>query len=133
IPIGHQAAFSGVLDLLNMKVYKGKDRGQEIEEVPTGYAEVANQMREQAMDAAAEGDDDLAMKYLEGELLTTEEIEHGLLLGIETGKVCPVMVGSAASGIGVQTLLDRICAELPSPADMPKEVDGKKLMPEPNG
>lgn len=133
IPIGHQAAFSGVLDLLNMKVYKGKDRGQEIEEVPTGYAEQASLMRDKAMDAAAEGDDELALKYLEGQELTTEEIEHGLLVGIETGKVVPVMVGSAASGIGVQTLLDRICAELPSPVDMPKEFDGKKLMPDPAG
>lgn len=133
IPIGHQAAFSGVLDLLNMKVYKGKDRGQEIEDVPTGYAEEAARLRDKAMDAAAEGDDDLALKYLEGDQLTTEEIEHGLLVGIETGKVVPVMVGSAASGIGVQTLLDRIVAELPSPQDMPKEFDGKKMMPDPNG
>jgi elongation factor G len=133
IPIGHQAAFSGVLDLLNMKVYKGKDRGVEIEEVPTGYAEELARLRDKAMDAAAEGDDELAMKYLEGQELTTEEIEHGLLVGIEAGKVVPVMVGSAASGIGVQTLLDRICAELPSPVDMPKEFDGKKIAPEPNG
>lgn len=133
IPIGHQAAFSGVLDLLNMKVYKGKDRGVEIEEVPTGYADTLAKMREQAMDAAAEGDDDLALKYLEGQELTTEEIEHGLLLGIETGKVCPVMVGSAQSGIGVQTLLDRICAELPSPVDMPKDIDGKKFTSDPAG
>ncbi|HEY0866366.1 MAG TPA: elongation factor G, partial [Fimbriimonas sp.] len=124
IPIGHQAAFSGVLDLLNMKVYKGKDRGEEIEEVPTGYAEEAESLHEQLMDAAAEGDDDLALKYLEGEALTPEEIEHGLLLGIETGKVIPVIIGSAASGIGVHTLLDRICGELPSPVDMPKEFEG---------
>jgi elongation factor G len=57
IPIGHQAAFSGVLDLLNMKVYKGKDRGVEIEDVPTGYAPEAEERREKMMDAAAEGDD----------------------------------------------------------------------------
>lgn len=133
IPIGHQAAFSGVLDLLNMKVYKGKDRGVEIEEIPTGYAEEANRLRDKAMDAAAEGDDELAMKYLDGTPLTTDEIEHGLLLGIETGKVVPVMVGSAMSGIGVQTLLDRIIAELPSPAEMPKEFDGKKMLPDPKG
>jgi elongation factor G len=122
IPIGHQAAFSGVLDLLNMKVYKGKDRGQEIEEVPSGYTEEAAERREKMMDAAAEGDDDLAMKYLEGESLSEEEIEHGLLVGIETGRVIPVLVGSAMSGIGVATLLDRICGELPSPIDLPKRV-----------
>ena len=76
IPIGHQAAFSGVLDLLNMKVYKGKDRGTEIEEVPTGYTEEAAERREKIMDAAAEGDDALAMKYLEGETLTEDEIDQ---------------------------------------------------------
>lgn len=122
IPIGHQAAFSGVLDLLNMKVYKGKDRGVEIEEVPSGYTEEADERREKMMDAAAEGDDGLAMKYLEGEELTQEEIEHGLLVGIENGRVVPVLVGSAMSGIGVATLLDRICGELPSPVDVPKRI-----------
>jgi elongation factor G len=133
IPIGHQAAFSGVLDLLNMKVYKGKDRGVEVEDVPTGYTEEAAERRDKMMDAAAEGDDDLAMKYLEGEQLTEDEIEHGLLVGVETGKVVPVLLGSASSGIGVATLLDRIIHELPSPVDMPKSFDGKELKPDPNG
>ncbi len=133
IPIGHQAAFSGVLDLLNMKVYKGKDRGQEVEDVPSGYTEEAAERREKMMDAAAEGDDDLAMKYLEGAQLTNEEIEHGLLMGIDSGKVVPILLGSAASGIGVATLLDRIVGELPSPVDIPRENDGKKLEPDPAG
>jgi elongation factor G len=133
IPIGHQAAFSGVLDLLNMKVYKGKDRGVEVEDVPTGYTEEAAERRDKMMDAAAEGDDDLAMKYLEGEQLTEDEIEHGLLVGVETGKVVPVLLGSASSGIGVATLLDRIIHELPSPVDMPKSIDGKELKPDANG
>lgn len=127
IPIGHQAAFSGVLDLLNNKVYKGKDRGVEIEEVPTGYSEEAAERREKMMDAAAEGDDDLAIKYLDGEQLTEEEIEHGLLVGIEQSRVVPVLVGSALSGIGVATLLDRIIGELPSPVDAPKTVSGRSI------
>lgn len=130
IPIGHQAAFSGVLDLLAMKVYKGKDRGEIIEDVPSGYSDDAAALREQMMDSAAEGDDDLAMKYLEGEALTAEEIEHGLLVGVETGKVVPVLLGSAASGIGVATLLDRIIAEMPSPAEMPKKFDEKVMTPD---
>jgi elongation factor G len=133
IPIGHQAAFAGVLDLLSMKVYKGKDRGEEIEEVPTGYADEAAAMREQIMDAAAEGDDELAMKYLEGEQLTPDEIEHGLMVGTETGKVVPVLLGSAASGIGVATLLDRIIGELPSPADLPKPIDGQEFKADASG
>lgn len=131
IPIGHQAAFSGVLDLLNMKVYKGKGRGVEIEEVPTGYTEEAAQRRDKMMDSAAEGDDDLALKYLEGESLTEEEIEHGMLIGIETGRVVPVLLGSALTGIGVATLLDRIVGELPSPLDFPRIVNDKPLLQEP--
>lgn len=133
IPIGHQAAFSGVLDLLNMKVYKGKDRGVEIEDVPSGYADEAAERREKMMDAAAEGDDELAMKYLEGEELNPLEIEHGLLVGTENGRVVPVLLGSAASGIGVATLLDRIIGELPSPKDKPKMFDGNELKPDPDG
>lgn len=133
IPIGHQAAFSGVLDLLNMKVYKGKDRGEVIEDVPAGHAAQAAALREEMMDSAAEGDDDLAMKYLEGEQLTTEEIEHGLMVGTETGKVVPILMGSAASGIGVATLLDRIVGELPSPADLPKKIDGHEFKADPSG
>ncbi len=133
IPIGHQAAFSGVLDLLNMKVYKGKDRGTEIEDVPAGYADEAAERRDKMMDAAAEGDDDLAMKYLDGQTLTEEEIEHGLLVGVETGRVVPVLLGSAASGIGVATLMDRIIHELPSPTEMPKTIDDKVLKPAADG
>ena len=133
IPIGHQAAFSGVLDLLNMKVYKGKDRGQQVEDVPSGYAEEVATRREKMMDAAAEGDDDLMLKYLEGEPLSAEEIVHGLLVGVGAGRVVPVLMGSAMSGIGVATLLDHIVGELPSPVDMPKQHDGKPLTPVGNG
>lgn len=131
IPIGHQAAFAGILDLLAMKVYKGKDRGEIIEEIPAGYQGDAEAMRDQMMDAAAEGDDDLAMKYLEGEQLTEDEIEHGLLVGVEKGRVIPVLLGSALSGIGVAPLLDRIIHELPSPAELPKTIGDKEFKPDP--
>jgi elongation factor G len=133
IPIGQQSTFSGILDLLNMKVYKGKDRGTEIEEVPSSLKDEAERLRDKMMDSAAEGDDDLAMKYLEGEALTEDEIEHGLLVGIENGKVIPVLVGSAMSGIGVATLLDRIIHELPSPVDMPRELTHHHLEANPSG
>ncbi|HEY3779715.1 MAG TPA: elongation factor G [Fimbriimonadaceae bacterium] len=133
IPIGHQAAFSGVLDLLNMKVYKGKDRGEEIDEVPTGYAEEAAERRDKMMDAAAEGDDELALKYLDGEQLNPLEIEHGLLVGTENGRVVPVLLGSAHSGIGVATLLDRIVGELPSPKDVPKVIGDKEFKADADG
>ncbi|MBS1721456.1 MAG: elongation factor G [Armatimonadetes bacterium] len=134
IPIGHQAAFSGVLDLVAMKVYKGKDRGEVIEDVPAGHNDDAQRLREKMMDAAAEGDDSLMEKYLGGEELTEEEVEHGLMEGTLNGKVIPVLLGSAASGIGVATLLDRIVGELPSPVYHPfTTADGKKLEEDPNG
>lgn len=134
LPIGHQAAFSGVLDLISMKVYKGKDRGEEMEDVPAGHVDDANKLREKMMDAAAEGDDSLMEKYLGGEELTGEEVEHGLMEGTLHGKVIPVLLGSAQSGIGVATLLDRIVGELPSPLTHPFTTsDGKKMEEDPNG
>lgn len=134
IPIGHQAAFSGVLDLINMKVYKGKDRGEEIEDVPAGYMDEANRLHEKIMDSAAEGDDALMEKYLGGEELTPDEVEHGLMVGTKEGKIVPVLLGSASSGIGVATMLDRIVGELPSPVYHPfTTVDGKKMDEDPNG
>lgn len=133
IPIGSQANFSGVLDLVQMKVYKGKDRGEIIEEIPDEYREEANERHEKMMDAAAEGDDELAMKYLDGQELTPEEVEHGILEGSRKGKVVPVMLGSAGSGIGIAPLLDHIIGELPSPLYRPLEVDGKHFEEDPNG
>lgn len=133
IPIGEKASFSGVLDLLNMKVYKGKDRGEEIEDIPAEYMAEAAERREKMMDAAAEGDDALAEKYLSGEELTPEEVEHGLLVGTETGRVVPVLVGSAMSGIGVKTVLDRIIGELPAPTEMPRVFEDVELKCDPEG
>lgn len=133
IPIGHQAAFSGVLDLVQMKVYKGQDRGEIIEDIPAGYKAEAEERHEKMMDAAAEGDDELAMKYLDGQQLTEAEVEHGLLEGTRKGSVVPVLLGSAASGIGVATLMDRIIGELPSPVYKPLDIDGQHFEEDPNG
>lgn len=118
IPIGRHSAFSGILDLINMRVYKGKDRGVEVEEVPASLTAEAEVRREKMMDAAVEGDDTLALKYLEGGSLSTEEIERGLHIGTDAGRVVPVLFGSAESGLGVATLLDRIVSELPNPTEV---------------
>lgn len=133
IPIGHQAAFSGVLDLLNMKVYKGEDRGVQMEAIPSGYTSEAEERRSMMMDAAAEGSDELMEKYLEGEELSPEEVENGLLQGIKSGKVVPVLLGSAQSGVGVATLLDRMLGELPAASTRKvKTSSGEELSPDPN-
>lgn len=133
IPIGRQAAFSGVLDLVQMKVYKGRDRGEIVEDIPDSLRTEADERHEKMMEAAAEGDDELAMKFLEGNELTAEEVEHGLLEGTLSGKVVPVLLGSAQTGIGVATLLDRIIGELPSPLYKPLDIDGNHYEEDPNG
>lgn len=133
LPMGTQANFKGTIDLLKMKVYKGKDRGEEIEEIPAEFDDEAAYRREKMMDAAAEGDDALMEKYLGGEPLTDEEIEHGLMLGIKEGRVVPVLLGSAASGLGIALLLDRIVGELPSPVYHPVTWNDKKIPEDPKG
>lgn len=133
IPLGSQDNFRGVLDLLNMKVYKRDEKGRVVEDIPAEHETEANYRREKMMDAAAEGDDALMMKYLEGEELTAEEVEHGLLEGTRKGKVVPVVLGSAMTGIGVNALLDRIIGELPSPLYHPVNAGGKKYEEDPNG
>lgn len=133
IPIGRQAAFSGILDLVQMKVYKGRDRGEIIEDIPDSLKAEAEERHEKMMEAAAEGDDDLSMKFLEGNELTPEEVEHGLMEGTLSGKVVPVLLGSAHTGIGVATLLDRIIGELPSPVYKPLDIQGQHYEEDPNG
>jgi len=133
IPLGQRENFSGLVDLLRMKVYKGKDRGEIIEEIPDNLMSDAEYRREKMMDAAAEGDDELMGKYLDGEKLTDEEVERGLMLGTKEGRVIPVLLGSAATGIGVALLMDRIIGELPSPLYHPVTAGDKLLQEDPKG
>lgn len=133
IPLGRQTGFDGVVDLVQMKVYKGKDRGEIIEEIPADLKAEADERHEKMMEAAAEGDDNLSMKFLEGNELTPEEVEFGIMEGTLKGAVVPVLLGSAHSGIGVATLLDRIIGELPSPVYKPMDINGKHYEEDPNG
>ncbi|MBA3726589.1 MAG: GTP-binding protein, partial [Armatimonadetes bacterium] len=87
VPIGSQAAFSGVLDLVDMKVHGGSGREEEVSEPPTEIAADVQQARDQMMDSAAEGDDALMEKYLDGEKLTEDEVIHGLEVGVAAGRV----------------------------------------------
>jgi elongation factor G len=120
IPIGAEAGFKGVVDLVSMKALVHPDgAGNRVEEkpVPADLQSQAEDLRNAVIEAAAENDDDLLMKYLEGEDLTEDEIRKGLRAGVVAGKVCPVLCGSATKNTGMQALLDAVVAYMPSPAD----------------
>src|SRR5688572_28479395 len=133
VPIGSQTEFKGVLDLVDMKVHSGHGQEEEVSEPPAEILAEVESAREKMMDAAAEGDDDLALKYLEGESLTEDEVVHGLEVGVASGRVFPILVGSAASGIGIASLLDRIVGAIPSPAEKPKTFGGEEIACDPAG
>ena len=106
--IGSESDFSGVVSLLDPDADVPEALQQEIEDA-----------RERLVEAVAETDDDLTMKYLEGEPLSHEELTEGLRKGIAAGSIVPVFAGASAAGIGVKEMLDAIVDFLPSPADLP--------------
>jgi elongation factor G len=116
IPIGSFSTFSGVVDIINSKAYEGAGKGKEIP-IPAELADEVAQYREQLIEAAAEGDDDLTMKYLEGEELTPDEIKEGLAKSITMRKVVPVMAGSATKNIGAAQVMDVAVNYLPAPEE----------------
>ncbi|MCL6559601.1 MAG: elongation factor G, partial [Firmicutes bacterium] len=116
IPIGAFNTFTGVVDIINEKAYTGDGKGKETA-VPAELAGDIAQYREQLIEAAAEGDDDLTMKYLEGEELTPDEVKDGLKKSIAMGKVVPVLAGSATKNMGVAQLLDVVMNYLPAPKE----------------
>jgi len=116
LPIGGQADFEGVVDLVNMKAYTGSKA--EEGESPASLQGEIDDYRLQLIEAAAESEDELIVKYLEGEEeLTEEEIRRGLKARIADHSVVPVLCGSATANIGVQLLLQAIIEYLPSPAE----------------
>ena len=122
LPVGSEDNFQGIVDLIQMKAYIHKDDlGKEIEvtEIPADLKEKAEEYRAKMMESVAEQDDELMMKYLEGEELTEEEIQKGLRLGTLACKMVPVTCGSSYKNKGVQELLNAVVAYLPSPVDVP--------------
>jgi elongation factor G len=124
IPIGAEASFVGVVDLLTQKAYYYSDSGRKMEEkdVPADLADKVEEYRTSLIEAVAETDDELLMKYLEGEALTDEEIIRGARIGTITGKLNPVFCGSSLKNIGMKSLLESAVRYFPSPADRPKQV-----------
>ncbi len=116
LPIGSQSDFAGVVDVVRMKAYMGPD-GEEAD-VPAEMADQVDEARMQLIEVAAESDDELIIKYLEGEELSPEEISHGLQGSIAEGAVVPVLAASALSGIGVRAVMDAIAAYMPAPPEV---------------
>ena len=119
MPIGAGEGFQGVIDLVAQKAYIGP-QGKPVD-IPAEYADEVEERRLEIIEAAAEVDDELITKYLEGEELTAEEIQRGLRAGIAQGQIVPVMIAAATADIGVTAVMDGIVHYFPSPVDMPPE------------
>ncbi|MFZ0340031.1 MAG: elongation factor G [Terracidiphilus sp.] len=123
IPVGAEANFKGVVDLIEMKAILWHDEtlGAEfsIEEIPANLVKKANAFRTQLIETIAETDDVLLEKFLEGETPTVEELKAGIRQATIDLKVFPVICGSAFKNKGIQTLLDAVVDYLPSPLDKP--------------
>ena len=115
LPIGTAEKCTGVVDLVNMRAMMGAE-GKE-EDIPAHVADQAEDARVQLIEAAAEADDELIMKYLEGESLTEEEIQRGLRSAILQGTAVPVMVTAATENIGTKAVLNTLVSYAPSPLD----------------
>ena len=129
LPIGSEADFVGLVDLVKMKAEIYVDElGTTMDEteIPENLKEMAEEYHQKMVEAAAEADDELMMKYLDGEELTTEEIKYGIRKATIENKMTPVLCGTSYRNKGVQPLLDAIVDYLPSPIDIPP-VKGTKV------
>ena len=122
LPIGSEDDFRGIIDLIKMKaeIYTN-DLGTDIleEDIPAEYLEQAQEYREKLVEAVAETDEDLMMKYLEGEEITNEELKAAIRKATINVEFFPVLCGSAFKNKGVQLMLDAVIDYLPSPLDIP--------------
>ena len=121
IPIGAEENFKGVVDLIKMKAILWHDETMgaeyDIEEIPADLVDEANEWREKMIETAANFDDDLMEKYLEGQEIPEAQIIAALRKGCCSMEVTPMVLGSSYKNKGVQPLLDYVCAFLPSPLD----------------
>lgn len=140
IPIGSQADFSGVVDLLAMKalMFSGDNGAVEEQDIPAEVQGEADTRREQLVEAIAELDDDLLNRYLEGEDITTDQLKQGLAKAVAAAQLYPVLCVSGGQCAGVQPLLDALVAYLPPPDQTPavtgkhpKSQDDEERAPDP--
>ncbi len=123
IPIGQEAGFKGVVDLIEMRaiIWKDETMGAQyvVEEVPADSKKKAEAFRAQLVESVAENDDEMLHKFLEGEEITAAELKKSLRQSVIGMKLFPVICGTAFKNKGVQTLLDAVVDYLPSPLDIP--------------
>ena len=123
IPIGAEEGFRGVVDLIRMKavIWDEESRGMkfELQDVPEDIIGLCRKWRELMIEAAAEADDEIMGKYLDGVELGDDEIRAGLRARTLKGEIVPMMCGSAFKNKGVQAMLDAIIDYMPSPVDVP--------------
>ncbi|HHY10486.1 MAG TPA: elongation factor G [Firmicutes bacterium] len=116
LPIGEAENFTGIIDLVKMTaLIKDGDSFKE-GPIPAEMEAAVASAREEMIEAASVSDDELMMKYLEGEELTDDEVEHAVKLGTQTGEMVPILCGSAQDTFGIALLLDHIIHGMPSPA-----------------
>ncbi|SNZ11804.1 elongation factor G [Hydrogenobacter hydrogenophilus] len=123
IPVGAEDQFKGVIDLMNMKaiIWLEETLGAkyEVVDIPSEYLEKAQEWRAKMVEAIVENDDELMMRYLEGEEVPTQDLKRVLRTATINRKLVPVLCGSAFKNKGVQPLLDAVIDYLPSPLDVP--------------
>ena len=122
LPIGAEDSFVGIIDLVEMKAEIYKDElGKEfdITDIPADMADLAEEWREKLVESVAETDEELMMKFLEGEELTVEEIKTAIRKETIAGRMVPMLCGSAYRNKGVQMMLDAVVDYMPSPLDIP--------------
>jgi len=130
LPIGIEADFSGVVDLVKMKAYTfAKDGSGKFEtgDIPADMSDLVEEWREKMIENIVEADDALMEKYLEGEELSAQDIENTLIKGMKNESLIPVVCGSALLNIGVSQLMDLIIHGLPSPQERPPKKANKPI------
>ncbi len=134
LPMGAEDAFKGIIDVIRMQAhFFTNDLGTDIriEDVPAEYVEKAKQMRQDLIEVAADADESVMMKYLEGEAVSDQELVAALREGTVKQILFPVFCGSALKNKGVQLLLDGVIDYLPSPIEIPamkgKDEDGEEV------
>jgi len=123
VPIGAEEKFEGLVDLVKMKAIYWDEASQgmkyEEREIPADLVETCNKWREKLVEAAAEANDELMNKYLEGHDLSIADIKKGLRIRVIKNEVVPMLCGSAFKNKGVQAMLDAVIDYMPSPVDIP--------------